>query len=345
VRISLRKHRLQLEVPFAIARGTTSAQTVCIAEIEHGGAVGLGEASPSAYYGDSIEAASEAIEGAGPILGDDPFAIHAISVGLRQRFPGSPSGRAAVETALWDIAGKIAGLPLFQMLGLAGLPLPRTSFTVGVDDVGLARRRVHRLSDFPILKVKVGFGAEEELLGLLRRETGAVLRVDANEGWQADQAVEKIRAWKEYGIEFFEQPLAKLDKDGYKKIKRQTDAVVFVDEGVTTSADIAQWVGLADGINIKLMKCGGLSEALRMIAVARAFGLRVMLGCMVESSLGITAAAHLAPLADFCDLDGNLLISNDPFVGVRAPRGVLTLPQGPGLGVTPRDPVATRREA
>ncbi|MFZ1947897.1 MAG: dipeptide epimerase [bacterium] len=338
MRVTLRRHRLELEVPFAIARGTTSAQTICVAEVDHAGVTGLGEASPSAYYGDSAEAASEAIEGAGPILGDDPFAIHAVSQRLLQRFPRSPSGRAAVEMALWDVAGKLAGLPVFEMLGLAGLDLPRTSFTVGVDDVGLARRRVDRLSGFPILKVKVGFGAEEDLLGLLRRETTAVLRVDANEGWQADQAIEKIRAWKEYGIEFFEQPLAKLDKDGYAKIKRHTDALVFVDEGVTTSADIAQWVGLADGINIKIMKCGGLGEGLRMIAVARALGLRVMLGCMVESSLGITAAAHLAPLADYCDLDGNLLISNDPFAGVTSARGVLALPPGPGLGVTPRNP-------
>jgi len=337
LKIGLSKYRLELEVPFAIARGTTSAQTICVAELEHAGVVGLGEASPSAYYGDSVEAASETIEGAAGILGDDPFAIHAVSEGLCRAFPRSPSGRAAIEMALYDMLGKIAGLPLFKMLGLAGLPLPRTSFTVGVEDADLARQRIDRLKDFPILKVKVGFGAEADLLGLLRRETGAVLRVDANEGWTADQAIERIRAWKKYDIEFFEQPLLKLDRDGYRRIKQETGAVVFVDEGVATARDIPQWAGLADGVNIKIMKCGGLGEALRMIAVARSCGLKVMLGCMVESSLGITAAAHLAPLADFCDLDGNLLVSNDPFSGATAPAGALALPQGPGLGVTPRD--------
>jgi L-alanine-DL-glutamate epimerase-like enolase superfamily enzyme len=338
VRVEAATYDLNLEVPFAIARGTTSAHQICVARIEHEGVVGLGEASPSAYYGDSLALAREVIEGAGDVIGTDPAAIRRTAAELRQRFPSSPSGRAAVQCALYDIAGKLAGSPLYRLLGLAGLTPPRTSFTVGVENVAVARRRLDVLRSYPILKLKVGFGAEEELIQLLKQETTAVLRVDANEGWQVDEAIRKINAWQRHSVEFFEQPLPKHDRRGYEMLRKATDAVIFIDEGVSRAEDIPQWAGLADGINIKLMKCGGPSEALDMIAVARACGLKVMLGCMVESALGITAAAHLSGLADYCDLDGNLLITNDPFDGVRATGGVIRLPDLPGLGVRPVDP-------
>lgn len=336
MRIEAKTYDLTLEVPFAISRGTTSSHRICVAEIKHQGVTGLGEASPSAYYGDSLEAALAAIEGARAIIGDDPFAVRAVSERLKEAYPASPSGRAAVQAALYDIMGKIAGVPLYKLLGLSGRPVPVTSLTVGVEDPALARSRIEILKTFPVLKVKVGFGREGELLALLARETRATLRVDANEGWLAEEAIERIRAWKEYSIEFFEQPLRKGDREGYGRLKRATKAVIFVDEGVASARDVPQWEGLVDGINVKLMKCGGLIEALEMIAAARACGLMVMLGCMVESALGITAAAHIASLADYCDLDGNLLISNDPFCGVRADRGIIRVPDLPGLGVTSR---------
>lgn len=336
MRIRASTYELSLEVPFAIARGTTSCHTICIAEIEHRGVTGLGEASPSAYYGDSLEAARTAIEGAGSLVGDDPFAVRAVSACLKEAFPASPSGRAAVEVALYDIMGKLAGVPLSRLFGLSGARLPTSSFTVGVEDPSVARSRIGILRAFPVLKVKVGFGREEELLALLADHTSAILRVDANEGWQVAEAIEKIEAWEKYSIEFFEQPLPKEDKDGYRELKRATGAMIFVDEGIASKHDILQWAGLVDGINIKLMKCGGLGEALDMIAVARACGLKTMLGCMVESALGITAAAHIASLVDYCDLDGNLLISNDPFDGVRADGGAIRLPDLPGVGVVAR---------
>jgi L-alanine-DL-glutamate epimerase-like enolase superfamily enzyme len=335
VRVSVKSYDLELEVPFAIARGTTAMQRVCVAEIEHGGQTGRGEASPSAYYGDSLEAAAETIRSAGDLLGQGPWAVRSVSEALAKRRPSSPSGRAAVSAALYDLLGKLAGQPVFKLLGLAGKPLPATSFTVGVSDVSLARSRLDLLRGFPLLKVKVGFGREEALLDLLAGETSARLRVDANEGWTVEEAVRKINAWAKYSIEFFEQPLPKQDREGYRRLRAETGATVFVDEGAVSARDVQQWAGLADGINIKLMKCGGIAEALDMIAVARAAGLKVMLGCMVETSLGISAAAHLAPLADHCDLDGNLLISNDPFRGVKGTGGVLSLSELPGLGVTP----------
>jgi L-alanine-DL-glutamate epimerase-like enolase superfamily enzyme len=336
VKVRMTTYDLNLEVPFAIARGTTSVRTICVAEIDCGGVRGYGEASPSRYYGDDPEKAADAILGSEAVIGDDPFAMEVIAGKLKQRFPASPSGRAAVEAALYDIMGKITGQPVYRLLGLAGGRLPVTSLTVGVEDVASAGRRIDFLKTFPVLKAKVGFGDERALLTLLKTETTAVLRVDANEGWSAEEAVEKINSYgSEFSIEYFEQPLPRGDLDGYRILREKTDATIIVDESVECKEDVLKWRGLADGVNIKLMKCGGIREAMRMVSVARAAGLSVMLGCMVESSLGITAAAHIASLVDYCDLDGNLLITNDPFCGVKALGGRLSLSNLPGLGANP----------
>ncbi|MFC1800055.1 mandelate racemase/muconate lactonizing enzyme family protein, partial [Candidatus Eisenbacteria bacterium] len=238
--------------------------------------------------------------------------------------------------SVWDLAGKLSGLPVFKLLGLESGPLPPTSFTVGVTDPGIARGMLDSLRRYPILKAKVGFGNEEALLELLHGETDAVLRVDANEGWSLEEAVEKINDYRDrFSIEIFEQPLHREDLAGYRKLRQATDATIIVDESIIRVEDVAPWQGLADGVNIKLMKCGGLLHATRIASAARNLGMKVMLGCMVESSLAITAAAHLASLADYCDLDGNLLISNDPFTGVKARDGVFALSDRPGLGAAP----------
>ncbi|MFH1313037.1 MAG: dipeptide epimerase [Candidatus Eisenbacteria bacterium] len=334
--VRLLTYDLDLEVPFAIARGTTSVRRICVAEIDCDGIKGYGEASPSRYYGDDPDKAGETILGSAELIGDDPFAIEVIVRKLEQEFPASPSGRAAVEAALYDIVGKIAGQPLYKLLGLSGRDLPVTSLTVGVEDVSAAGGRIDFLRTFPILKAKVGFGDERALLRLLKNETEAILRVDANEGWSVDEAIEKMYSYgSEFSIEYFEQPLPKGDREGYRVLREKTNATIIVDESVACKQDVLEWRGLADGVNIKLMKSGGIREAMRMISVARAAGLSVMMGCMVESSLGITAAAHIASLADYCDLDGNLLISNDPFDGVKAAGGRLSLSNAPGLGVNP----------
>ncbi len=335
MRIEGKIYDLVLEVPFAIARNTTSRHSICIAEIQFEGFVGYGEASPSGYYGDSTEKAMLAINGAGKLL-EDPFAMEKISRALLENFPDSPSGRAAIEIALYDLLGKVTNQPVYRLLGLAGMDPPMTSYTVGVEDVAIAERRLEVLRQYPILKVKLGFGDELRLLELLSSETNARLRADANEGWQLDEAIEKINSYGErFNIEFFEQPLPKNQRENYRKLKRETRATIIVDESVVTPSDILEWADIVDGINIKLMKCGGIAQALKMIWTAKSAGLKVMLGCMIESSVGITAAAHLAPLVEYCDLDGNLLITNDPFTGVKAVRGILGLPTSPGLGVKP----------
>ena len=346
LRIDCIDARLTLTVPFAISRGTAETRDICIAWIEHAGVKGYGEASPSAFYGDSPEKARHAIAGANDILdgsivdddvpGGGPFDFESISRRLFLRFPESPSGRAAVEMALLDLAGKVRGLPVFKLLELESGPLPPTSFTVGVTDPGIARGMLDSLRRYPILKAKVGFGNEVALLELLHGETDALLRVDANEGWSLEEAVEKINAYRNhFSVEIFEQPLPREDLAGYRKLRQATDATIIVDESIVRVEDVAPWQGLVDGVNIKLMKCGGLLHAMRIASSARTLGMKVMLGCMVESSLAITAAAHLASLADYCDLDGNLLISNDPFTGVKAREGVLELGESPGLGAAP----------
>ncbi|MGQ9810600.1 MAG: dipeptide epimerase [bacterium] len=334
MRLDVSTYTLDLTIPFAIARGTTSRHEICIVEIEFDGITGYGEASPSSYYNDDIEKARRFILNSSAKLGDDPFAIEKISRALLSVENYSPSGKAAIEIALFDLVGKILGKPLFKILGLSQLEPPLTSFTVGVEDLESARRRLEFLKTFPILKVKLGFGDEVGLLQFLKSETDAILRADVNEGWDTGEAIEKINMFREeFDIEFFEQPLRKEDFKGYSEIRKETDAMIIVDESVKSAADVLKWAEVVDGINIKLMKSGGILEALRMITVARSLGLKVMLGCMVESSIGISAAASLSPLVDFCDLDGNLLINNDPFDGVKAFGGKIVLTDAPGLGL------------
>jgi L-alanine-DL-glutamate epimerase-like enolase superfamily enzyme len=327
---------LILEVPFAIARSTTRTHRVGLVRLEHEGLTGYGEASPSAYYGDSMEAVEEVVRAAPRLTGDDPLAFRAVYRRLAEAFPGCPSGRAAVDMAMYDLAGKVLGQPVHRILGLSGMNTPRSSLTVGVEDVETARKRLDTLRRFPLLKIKVGFGRERELLDLLKRETGARLRVDANEGWTSERAVSLMEEYRrDFDIDFFEQPLPRQDRDGYRRLNGLPGMLVVVDESVREARDVPAWRGLAGGVNIKLMKCGGLTPALDMIAAARATGLEVMLGCMVETSVAISGAAQLSPLVDYCDLDGNLLISNDPFLGVKAEGGEIVLPDKPGLGAEP----------
>jgi len=220
-----------------------------------------------------------------------------------------------------------------------------TSYTIGIDTPEKMKEKTKEAKDFLIYKVKVGvensarggsaYGGDIEMVKAVREMTDAKIRVDANAGWTPDEAIKKINQLKEYDIEFIEQPIDPENKEGLKKIKKNVNVPIIIDEHLMTSKDILQFVGLCDGINIKLAKCGGIREALRMIHVARAHDLLVMLGCMIESSVGITAAAHIGSLADFLDLDGNLLLSNDPYIGVKLEKGKLYLSDLPGLGVTP----------
>jgi L-alanine-DL-glutamate epimerase-like enolase superfamily enzyme len=276
--------------------------------------------------------------GARPLLGDSPFLIEDILERIGTGLPSSCCTLAGIDIALHDLVAKLLGVPLYRYFGLNPRRTPLTSFTLGIDTLDAVLDTVSRAVSAPILKVKVGFPGDVDLVREVRRHTGAVLRVDANGGWDPDEAVDRIRALEGLGIELVEQPIPPGNPEQLRRIRSRVRVPLFADEDARSSRDLPRLAGCVDGVNIKLMECGGLREALRMIHVARALGMRIMLGCMMESSLSLTAAAHLSPLADYGDLDSELLIDDDPFVGFDLEAGRILLPDTPGLGVRPRDP-------
>jgi len=334
--INARPIDLQLSVPFRISREVQYTSPNAIIQINYNEYTGYGEASPSGYYGESVETTLACISLFAGNLGDDPFAIDDIMRRLDKIIRLNPSAKAAVDMALYDIIGKSLGVPLYKLLGLNPKRTPRTSFTIGLDTPEEMARKVLLAKDYPILKIKVGTKRDLEIIKAIRDVTSAVIRVDANTGWTPKEAIKMINVLAPYNIEFVEQPVAAHDLKGLKLVRDNVPLPIIADESCVTVEDIPRVAECVDGINIKLMKCGGVSQALKMIHTARAHNLRIMLGCMIESSLAITAAAHLSPLVDYADLDGNLLIDNDPYMGVTVERGKLILPEEPGLGVKER---------
>ena len=268
------------------------------------------------------------------LLGDDPTQIDAI---LGRLPAGSQSARTAIDIALHDLMGKRLGQPLYRVLGLDPARCPETSFTVAMDEPAAMAERA-RESGFPIIKIKLGSGddeADEATVRAIREATAARLTADANAGWTFEQAARLIPRLAQYGLEFIEQPLAVGDVEGLRRLRALRLGVpIFADENVRTTRDVAAHAGAVDGVVIKLAKTGGIREAVRAIAAARDLGMQVMMGCTIESAVAITAAAHLAPLCDYADLDAPLLTANDPFVGLRYDGARLILPDGPGLGVS-----------
>ncbi|UCB53010.1 MAG: dipeptide epimerase [Candidatus Zixiibacteriota bacterium] len=323
---------LKLRHPFRIARSVTQLKKNVIVRIDEG----IGEAAPSEYYGENAETVIQCLEKVKDQLGDDPFQIESILSNLSEKISRNFSAKAAIDMALHDLVAKRLDIPVYQLLGLNGSVPLVTSYTIGIDTLVKMKEKTRQAGDFLVYKVKVGVENDVDMVKAVREVTDAKIRVDANAGWSADEALEKISQLKEYDIEFVEQPIDPKDKSGLKRIRQQAGIPIIIDEHLMTSTDIPNSVGCCDGINIKLAKCGGIREALRMIHVARAHGLKVMLGCMIESSVGIAAAAHLGSLVDFLDLDGNLLVANDPFEGLKLDKGKLHLSNLPGLGIIPR---------
>jgi L-alanine-DL-glutamate epimerase-like enolase superfamily enzyme len=326
---------LALADAFGIARGSRTNQTVLWVELEHEGITGRGEASAVYYRGESVDAVVEFLgTTAPPLVGDDPFALEAIEERLED-IEGVPAGKAALDAALHDWIGKRLGVPLWRLLGLSP-EAPHTSFTIGIDSIDGTRERVRRARDFRALKVKVGGAEDLARLEAVREESDAVLRVDANEGWTLDSARELMPELIRLGVEYIEQPFPAADLDSFNALKEVHPRLpIVVDEGCHDLSDVAPAAAYADGINVKLAKSGGVREAVRMIHAARALGLRVMLGCMVESQLGVAPAAAIASLADWVDLDGHLLLADEPYTGLRFEDGRVLPGAGPGLGVAP----------
>ena len=332
--VTLRHRRLDLELrhTFRLARGASDVRSNLIVELEEDGLVGLGEAAPLAHYGQDWRSAADAVEAMAERL-TDTRAFD--SAAARAAVGGEPAAEAAIDMALRDLAGKRLGAPLWELLGIDPRPTPPTSFTIGLDTPEVVARKVREAGDFEILKIKLGADEDRAVLEAVRDETDRPVRVDANEGWTLAEAVGRLEWLAGMGVELVEQPLPADQLEESRELRRVSPIPIVADESVHRAADVPRLAEAFDGINIKLMKCGGLGEALRMIHVARAHGMQVMLGCMIESSLAVTAAAHLSPLVDWADLDGNLLVTNDPFVGVGVEGGRLVLPDGAGLGVVP----------
>ena len=337
---------LTLTTPFRISRSVQTLAHNVLTRIDADGVEGIGEAAPSSFYGERRESVFMALSDFSEHIEADTSQIEDIVTAMDRRLRANAAAKASVDMALYDMLGKRLGAPVYQLLGLNPQRTPVTSFTIGIDEPAvMARKAAEAAKQYPILKIKVGTGRDLEIVRAIREATGATLRVDANAAWTPKEAVRVIRELEPYGIEFVEQPLPPTDIEGLRFIREHVTTPIIADESCVTETDIPGLVGAVDGINIKLMKCGGIHHALRMIHTARAHHLKVMLGCMIESSLAITAAAHLSPLVDYADLDGNLLVSDDPWDGVRVEHGKLVLPDRAGLGVRPRDHDARRKLA
>ena len=321
--------------PFVIARGGSSEyRTVWVRLIDDDGVEGWGEAAPSEFYGETADTVMAALEAYRGALPKDPFDLEGAERTWRDLLGGNGSARAALSSALHDLMAKRLGVPLYQVWGLNPAEAPLSTYTIGMDTAERIRQKVAEAEQYPVLKVKLGSDRDREILQAIRGASDKEIRVDANCAWTVKQAVAMLPVLEEFGVTVLEQPLAADDIDGFAQLTSVSTIPIIADESCVTSHDIPRLVGAVDGINIKLAKCGGLREALRMIAIARAHHMMVMVGCMVESSLAITAAAHFTPLVDIVDLDGAALLANDPFRGATIDNGQVELPSGPGLGVS-----------
>ena len=329
--------KLNLIHPFTIARSTRTHYDSIILILEHNGITAYGEAVPTTRYDEDAEKVNTALASVDfesePF--NDPFKLEDIDSACRDNSLMTPSAIAAMNIAYWDMQGKLLGQPLYRLWGLNPLKSLISTFTIGIDEIDVIKQKVREAEIYPILKVKQGLDNDREIISAIRELTDKPIRVDANEGWTKEEALEKIEWLSGQNVEFIEQPLPadKLDESAW--LKERSPLPIVADENCMTKEDIPKIAHAFDGINIKLMKCGGPTEALKMIHTARSFGLKIMLGCMCESSIAIGAAAHLSPLADWADLDGNLLLSNDPYSGIDVKEGKLLLPDRPGIGVEP----------
>ncbi len=338
MRFSVERLDLSTAFEFRITHGAGRGHENTLVRFEHEGLTGLGEASPAHYYGENRELVEAALATWAPHLGDDPFALDAIEERLDLTLDGQRAARAALETALHDWIGQRLGLPIWKLLGLDPARVPVSSVTLGMASAEEMEQKLDTVRDFPIIKVKLGRPEDVENLRLIRRSYRGRLRVDANTAWAPADAVRVLKAIEPLDIELVEQPVARHDLDGLEWVRGRVGIPVYADESVHDPEDVPKLAGRVDGVNLKLMKSGGLRRMLRTLTTARAHDMKVMLGSMVESSLALSAAAQLAPLADHLDLDGHWLLKRDPFQGAPGARGVIRLSDAPGLGVRPAPP-------
>ena len=325
--VEVKPKDLPLAERFVIARDSwIIAQNVFVV-VRYNGEFGVGECSPAARWDESVESVRLQVESLDLNLVSSPFELELLSLLMP---PGS--ARCAVDIAMHDLAAKLAGISVAQLLGIED-NRPSTSITIPIGPVRSMVQRALRYSDHPTLKMKVGFDGDMEAVSAVREVFTGAIRIDANEGWTVDEAVSKLRQLEPLNIELCEQPIAAGNPEDLRFVSACSSIPVFADEDVATARDVARLAGVVDGVNLKLRKAGGIRETVKAIAVARSHGMKVMLGCDLESGVAATAGAHVAGLVDYIDLDGPLLLAEDPYPGVTYRRGTVTLPRGPGLGI------------
>lgn len=327
-------YRIKTVHPFGISRSTHTFYDVVFVYIIDGDIVGRGEAAPPIRYGETKNAVLTQLETKIELLADYDSVAHLIDH-LVLHSGGLKSLEAAISMAALDWWTQKNNIPLYSYFDADPSKMPQTSFTIAIGELETIPQKISEAEPYPILKVKLGTSQDKEIIQAIRRVTDKTVRVDANEGWNLETAIEMSFWLADRNVEFIEQPLKADSIEETAILKRKSPIPIIADENSMVSMDIPKIAHAFHGINIKLMKCGTLSEAQKMIRIAREYEMSVMLGCMVESSVGITAAAHLSPLVDYADLDGNLLIGNDPYLGVLVSDGQLKLNDSPGLGVTP----------
>jgi L-Ala-D/L-Glu epimerase len=326
--LEIRQIDLELAEKFVISRETWEVAHNVFVLLSYDGKTGVGEVEPASRWGESVASVTERLSKVNLDSLPDPFAFE----GLQGLLPDG-SARSALDIAMHDLAGKVSGLSVSRLLGVSGRPRPQTSVTVGIGTIEEMLTRAEKVADHPILKVKVGFDGDVEFVTRLREFYKGLIRIDANEGWTEGEAIERLARLEPLDIELCEQPIAAEDFYALQRVTGSTSIPVFADEDVLTASDVARLRGVVDGVNLKLRKCGGIREFMKAAAVARASGMRVMLGCDLVSGVAATAEAHCAAFVDHADIDGPLLLKKDPYPGVTYDKGNFTVPEGPGLGV------------
>lgn len=325
MQLAVRSLELPLKHTFTIARTSESHSSSAVLRLRWNDLEGFGESAPIERYSESVPSVIAGLERVA--LGDDPYRLEQLLAGL------TPAQRCGLDIALHDLIGKNLERPLWRLLGLDPALTPRTSFTIGIAALDETLAKVREVGTHPIIKIKLGRGAELETLEAIRSIYTGTIRIDANEGWTPEQSVDLLTQMAKLDIEFCEQPIPAGAPEQLRWIRERSPIPIVTDEDSKDARDLPALRGCVDGINVKLVKCGGIRGALEMIHTARALGFKIMLGCMVESQILTTAAAQLSPLVDWADLDGPFLTTGDPFSGIAYDDGKIVLPDGPGLGV------------
>jgi len=334
IRLKYKPYTLQLRHIFTLASGSRTTTPVVLTRLECDGFTGYGEASMPPYLGESHESVLKFLGQVNMEQFNDPFLIEDITDYIDKIAPGNYAAKASIDIALHDLTGKIVGEPWYKLWGLDPAKTPFTSFTIGIDTPDVVKQKVAEAEPYKILKVKLGLGNDKEMIETIRTVSDKPICVDVNQGWKDKKYALEMAHWlKEQNVSFLEQPMPKEQTDDIAWLTQNAPLPVIADEALQTPGDLFKVKDIYSGINIKLMKCGGMNAAHKMALLAREMGMKVMIGCMTETSCAISAAAQVSPLADWADLDGNLLISNDVYEGVTVEDGKITLTERPGIGI------------